>query len=301
MTETFHDSLHLAFTRHYENLEIAVSKLHFEISEEAIHDARVAMRSVNSLLITLRPILKQARVKKVRKQIRWLNQQFAQIRDLDVMLSQMRDHESTTYGSAIINQLIDQRALWEIKLTQKLEKSRVQSVLADLANFSKAVPLKRSFGKANLDGQTEAVKNLISDTWLDLFEAISKLPRRPNPDQLHKVRILAKRCRYSYEYANSMQLLDGREQIVWAKKLQQYLGRVQDAATLTAWLRAQTDIPMELRVLALLQVQTRLPSRDKLINRLAEPITVNQNHGANSVSVSPQVVDRTMQHSNATV
>ncbi|MBU6347100.1 MAG: CHAD domain-containing protein [Actinomycetales bacterium] len=301
MSETINNSLHLAFTRNFENLEIAVSKLHFEISEEAIHDARVAIRSVNSMLIALRPILKQARVKKVRKQIRWLNKQFAQIRDLDVMTSQMRDHESSAYGSAIVNELINQRAFCEIRLAEELENSRVQSVLADLANFSKAIPLRRKFRKLKLDRQTEMIQSLIGDTWLDLFDSISKLPRNPKPVQLHKVRILAKRCRYTFEYANSLQLLDGQEQIVWAKQLQQFLGRVQDAATLATWIRAQREIPMELKVLALLQVQKRLPSRDKLIRRLAEPVTVNQDHGANSVSVSPQIIDRTMQQANATV
>jgi CHAD domain-containing protein len=183
---------------------------------EAVHQQRVASRRLRSLLRTARPRLSDPqRSEHLREELRWLGNALGEVRDRDVLIAH-RENELASLEEAsafrrVLKLLDDERDKARDKLMVALDSPRYQRLLEELENPP---------ALANGGLRSAAIKE-----HQRLRKAVKGLSDEPPDEELHKVRIRAKRARYAAEAVGA-----GQRYIKRAKTLQDVLGEHQDAA-----------------------------------------------------------------------
>jgi CHAD domain-containing protein len=182
---------------------------------EAVHKQRVASRRLRSLLRTARSQLDDPeRSEQLRDELRWLGNALGEVRDRDVLIAYLQAELATLEEASafrgVLKLLDDERELARGKLVVALDSQRYQRLLKELET------------PPSLNGglRAAAVKE-----HKRLRKAVKRMSGDPTDEELHKVRIRAKRARYAAEASGA-----GKRYIKRAKSLQDVLGEHQDAA-----------------------------------------------------------------------
>lgn len=242
-----------------------ISELHERKSADAIHDSRVAIRTINSHLETFSPFLRRKPTRELDAKLNWLNSKIANIRDIDVMIAMVEKVENEQVAQSLLTRLVSERLTQEIKLGKALESEKLDLTLKTLTDFALRPPLRRKFLDLSAKKVKSKITAAVSHTWVELFESLGTLPKRPKTKQLHRVRIAAKKCRYAYQAAGEAGLLQSPHIQAWTKNLQQKLGQIQDVKTLRRWVKNQSDLDPSVRTQALIYFENRLPHRKELL------------------------------------
>ena len=211
-----------------------------DAGEEGVHQARVATRRLRSDLRTFRPVLMVDRVEPIRAELGWLGGALGAVRDSDVlgrrlaaMVVDELDEGDRPGGHALLAVLEDQRKQQLEALHAVLDSGRYVALVDALVDLSLHPPV--------LVGASEPARGVLPELagrpWAHLGRNIAGLPKHPTVEQLHRVRILAKRARYAAEAASSVIPAAGRHAAAIAA-LQGVLGDHQDAVVGEQWLRA---------------------------------------------------------------
>jgi CHAD domain-containing protein len=83
----------------------------------------------------------------------------------------------------------------------------------------------------------EVAPAVVGKAWRKLRQSVSDLGPEPPDDQLHRVRIKAKRCRYAAEAVVGVEGRPAKRFASAVAGLQDVLGRLQDAVVAASWLR----------------------------------------------------------------
>jgi CHAD domain-containing protein len=182
---------------------------------EAVHKQRVASRRLRSLLRTARPRLDDPeRSEQLRDELRWLGNALGEVRDRDVLISYLESElaslEEASAFRGVLKLLDDEREKARDKLVVALDSRRYRRLLDEL----ETPPALTNGGL-----RSAAVKE-----HKRLRKAVKQLGDDPTDEELHKVRIRAKRARYAAEAVGA-----GQRYIKRAKTLQDVLGEHQDA------------------------------------------------------------------------
>lgn len=183
---------------------------------EAVHKQRVATRRLRSLLRTARPILSDPDGSEhLRGELRWLGNALGEVRDRDVLIAHLQD-ELTTLEEAsafrgVLKLLDGEREKARDKLLVALDSPRYQRLLDELGS----PPALQNGG----------LRSAATKEHRRLRKAVEQLSDEPSDEELHKVRIRAKRARYAAEAVGA-----GPRYTKRAKMLQDVLGEHQDAA-----------------------------------------------------------------------
>jgi CHAD domain-containing protein len=181
---------------------------------DALHKFRVATRRSRAML---RPC---TGIDELQRELRWLAGVLGPVRDLDVLIEHVRAlvkelDDDRSGGEAIVNALEARHSAARADLMSALDSERYQELLARFHN------------DVALLGETEDDKlvRLARRELRRLQEAYAALGVDPPDDELHRVRIKAKRTRYAAELAGKPleKLADA------AKRLQDAIGAHQDA------------------------------------------------------------------------
>jgi CHAD domain-containing protein len=182
---------------------------------EAVHKQRVASRRLRSLLRTARPRLDDPeRSEQLREELKWLGNALGEVRDRDVLIAYLEGElatlEEASAFRSVLKLINDEREQARDKLVVALDSPRYQRLLKELET------------PPSLNGglRAAAVKE-----HKGLRNAVKRLGDEPSDEELHKVRIRAKRARYAAEAVGA-----GKRYINRAKELQDVLGEHQDAA-----------------------------------------------------------------------
>ena len=210
---------------------------------EDVHQARVGTRRLRSDLRTFAPLLEKEWLASLRDELRWLARALGAVRDADVLLERLRRQAATlpepdTGGLApLFRRLAKERDRARAELLDVLESPRYVALVGRLVDAARRPPCRKA-AKARA---ADAVPELVAGPLGKLRKAVKALPDDPAPEQLHQVRILAKRARYAAEAAEPVA---GDEGAALAKALaavQEVLGDYQDAVVAEAWLRSAAD------------------------------------------------------------
>jgi CHAD domain-containing protein len=227
---------------------LAVSVLHLlrndvvmrlDADVEGVHQARVATRRLRSDLRTFRSSLDPEWVEPLREEVRWLGTVLGEARDADVLLARLRGRAEMTPateapGVAEVIEAQQQRrkeahgALLEsigteryvVLLDRLVEAARHPIVLAD-----RDVPVKG------------IVDELLEGPWRHLRGAVKGVDTQPSDEDLHIVRIRAKRMRYAADAVSPILGKPARRLAETAARLQATLGEHNDAVVAASWLR----------------------------------------------------------------
>ena len=209
---------------------------------EHVHQARVATRRLRSNLRTFADVLDATWTAHMRVELRWLGQALGRVRDADVLDLGLRTDaaeeltEQDQQGFAELMQRLSlQREAAYAELLKVLDSDRYVDLLDALA----AAPAFRAGSERELAMRAEkAAVRFVRRPWKSLRRAVAKLGDDPTDEQLHQVRIKAKRLRYSADAAAAAVGRPARRLAAAAAHLQDILGAHHDAVTAESWLRA---------------------------------------------------------------
>jgi CHAD domain-containing protein len=199
-----------------------------------LHQFRVATRRTRAIIRATRPLLGET-LKPLGDELKWLAGVLGPARDLDVLLERLRA-EAGTLGvdtpaaETIVAMLEDERERLHDAVVEALADERYLRLLDMFAASVASLPDLAAPG---------GLRPLASAELRKLAKAKRKLGDDPADDELHKLRIHAKRARYAAELAAIGHGSKALSRYLDAlKALQDVIGEHQDAVVAEAKLRA---------------------------------------------------------------
>ena len=167
---------------------------------EGVHQARVGIRRLRSDLRTFGALLNAEQVRPLRDELRWLADTLGRVRDLDVLLTHLRNDasrlkpEDNRGGEEITGRLSAERTAAHTDLLEALRSERCAALLDRLASLV-ASP---AFISADAERPAaDVVPKLVARPLRRLRREADRIGPTPADEELHRVRILAKRLRYA--------------------------------------------------------------------------------------------------------
>lgn len=210
---------------------------------EDVHQARVGTRRLRSDLRTYRPLLAVDWAEGLRDELRWAAAALGAVRDADVLTERLREQaaglpEVDAAGFApVLRRLADEREAARVGLAEAMGSYRYVTLLDRLVDAANA-PQTTAAAEARA---AKTLPPLVARQWRKLHRAVCDLPAWPPDDDLHNVRILAKRARYAAEAAAPAVGRPAKRLAAAAASVQGVLGDHHDAVVAEAWLRAAVD------------------------------------------------------------
>jgi CHAD domain-containing protein len=206
---------------------------------EGVHQARVACRRYRSALQTFGPVLEPAWTAELRAELGTLGADLGAVRDTEVLLMRLRasaaahgvDDEAT---QRLLSRLVGERVLARDVLVSVIESHEHRELLDRLlAAASHPALLPET---AELPAPA-VLMPLAGDSWRKVARRARRLDSHPSDEELHQLRIAAKKCRYAV-LALVPLLGDGPARIgALLGVLQDALGEQHDAVVAGHWLQ----------------------------------------------------------------
>ncbi|MDQ4069520.1 MAG: CYTH and CHAD domain-containing protein [Actinomycetota bacterium] len=210
---------------------------------EDVHQVRVGTRRLRSDLRTFAPLLDDDWLSPLRDELKWLAGALGAVRDADVLGERLRRQaaglpEPDTGGLApVFRGLAKERDQARAELMEALHSPRYVTLVERLVDAANHPPCR----KAARAPAAEVVPGLVAAPVRKLRKAVKGLPDDPAPDDLHRIRILAKRARYASEAAEPLVGKKAEALAGALAEVQGVLGDHQDAVVAETWLRSAVD------------------------------------------------------------
>jgi CHAD domain-containing protein len=215
------------------------------IDAEDVHQARVATRRLRSDLRTFRPLLEETWAESLRDDLRWLGGELGRVRDAEVLRDRLRAAATTLPAAdrrsalAIVAPLGAQVRSARRHLLIGMDTDRYLEVIDHLVAAARTPVLT----ELAVSPAREVLPGLVRKPWRSLKSGAIAARGEVPDEQLHDLRIRAKRCRYAAEAAAAA---TGKHAAKFAREvaaLQEILGELHDAVVAEAWLRERSAAP----------------------------------------------------------
>jgi CHAD domain-containing protein len=206
---------------------------------EGVHQARVATRRLRSDLRTFRPLVSEEWAQGLRDELGLLADALGRVRDGDVMLERMRiraaslPEPSAPGARRVLAALERERDVAFDDLREVIGSDRYLSLLDLLVQAAREPALA---GDADLSAK-EVLPGLVERPWKKLAKAVKVVGDSPADEELHRIRIKTKRCRYAAEAVAPVLGKRARAFASRASDLQDVLGEYNDAVVAESRLR----------------------------------------------------------------
>jgi CHAD domain-containing protein len=207
---------------------------------EGVHQARVATRRLRSYLRVFGALLDPEASAPLRDELSWLADALGEVRDLDVLSARLNRQlselgpDDRANGALLIARLGVERAAARDRLLVALRSPRYFELLEHLVLFAMGPPVLSGAGRP----ADKALPALARTPWLSFVKAARRVNDQTSDDDLHEVRIRAKRARYASEVASLVVGKPAQRLADAVSEVQEVLGDHHDAGTAAAWLRA---------------------------------------------------------------
>ncbi|HXW51996.1 MAG TPA: CHAD domain-containing protein [Candidatus Acidoferrales bacterium] len=205
--------------------------LRVAMDPETVHQARVATRKLRSDLRTFMPLLREDWARALRAKIVWLSDEFGAVRDADVLVARLRQRaerlpeKDAPAARAILEVFVKQCTAARRGLAKIVREQRYEDLLEELVDAAADPRLERHASAPAL----AELPSLVEERWRKLCKAVEELGEEADDEQLHRLRIKAKRCRYA---AEAIVPIGGKPVARFARRvqrLQKILGDLHDA------------------------------------------------------------------------
>lgn len=206
---------------------------------EDVHQARVAVRRLRSHLRTFLPLMEIEWATSLRQELGWLADELGAVRDADVLMQRLRKHADglapadRKTGAKVIAMLAEQRQAAMTKLLSAIHEARYVDLLKRLVDAARSPQLAPIAAESGL----LTLPPLVASLWRNVHGFADELDENATDEQLHKLRIRAKRCRYAAEAVAPIAGKRARGFARAAAEVQEVLGEHQDAVVAAQWLR----------------------------------------------------------------
>lgn len=213
-----------------DELAVAFIDLEGDVSIDRVHQARVTIRRARSALDLGNKVFAAGSVDSLRRELAWIMAALGDVRDADVMIRRLRSLEA---DEPLIAELEARRADAAARVQVMLHSRRSHDLLAMLRDFAQHPP---TVPQAD-DRAAHRLRPILRKRWHNLSAAVDNLGKHPTPEQLHHVRILAKRCRYTCEICEREFGAPAAKMARRLQSVQDELGALHDTGVLVARLR----------------------------------------------------------------
>jgi CHAD domain-containing protein len=209
-----------------------------------VHQARVASRRLREAVPVLTSGIKGTRAGKARRKIRRLTRALGTVRELDVTIQMLdelvaKDALPRPALEAVRGRVVTERDARRVVLLKRL----------DHVNLSKLDKRLETVGDALVETRSEAWRDALGARLLKrskaLAAAIAAAGHMYAPEQLHKVRIAAKKLRYAMELAFDAGVKAASAPVRAVKHAQDTLGRLHDLQVLQFHVAAVQAQPVD--------------------------------------------------------
>lgn len=233
--------------RHLERLRFHDPGARLGEDPEALHDMRVASRRLRALLRFFAGAFPPRRTDQLRAELRWFNDLLSPVRDCDVQLETLRRYESVLpagrraalapYRDYVLREREAQRHI----LLNALSSKRYFNLLLRLEQFAGERGAVRR--EAALVPAAEVGRDAMKRAFRHLLRKGEEAGATPTPEQLHAIRIRAKRLRYLLEFFRESAGKPGRRLLRDLVHLQDLLGSHNDAMVAANFLDGYVNGP----------------------------------------------------------
>jgi CHAD domain-containing protein len=221
---------------------------------EVLHDMRVATRRLRAAIDMCSDVL-PARAAAINEELKWLAGVLGAVRDLDVQLERMDDMDQL---AAALAARTDGSPLDELRVAleaQRVEARRILLDALDSARWERLVNVMtamatRGPSRVNAPGRRPArlaAPPLVEARHERVRKAAKRARRSGVAADYHRLRIRAKRLRYSLEFVSDLYGARPSQVVRRLAKLQDTLGLLQDAEVATVRLldlATTGDVPL---------------------------------------------------------
>ncbi|MFN7149212.1 MAG: CHAD domain-containing protein [Microthrixaceae bacterium] len=215
---------------------------------ETVHTCRKAVRQLRLDLRTLRPVLERRRTHALRDELKWYGTLLGEVRDLHVLrarLIELADEAGIPADDrdAIVEVLDAQLAVERANLLSALDGDRYLSLIVDLTEFERHVPLRSTVDPS--DPAAGVVATAGRASWKKVAKAHRRAVRHPSAEALHTLRKKVKHARATAQLAtlavrsNTKAATAAEKFTKAAGTLKEDLGDLHDADVLIEWLDAR--------------------------------------------------------------
>ena len=211
---------------------------------EALHQMRVALRRLRASISLFSDFLGDDKIVAIKTELRWLAREFGPARNLDThifeVLKPLRKQYPKEPGLISVGKMFARQRLKCYRRVQEaVQSDRFRRLTLDAAEWLEAGPWTRSGSPLEQARREMPIEVYAAE---QLSQRFKKLKRRGakiadlSPDELHRLRIQAKKARYAAEFFSS--IYTGKKSVKRRKKvlsslnrLQNSLGRINDIVT----------------------------------------------------------------------
>lgn len=201
---------------------------------EDLHQHRVGIRKLRSLLGSAR-MLEPEWSAKLRAELEWIADLMNPVRDLDVMIPYLRadmgllEPDEAALMERFIETLISEREAARKVMLEGLENERYLELLRNLESATVSLVVR----PAEDDLQSGAARQ-----FRKMRKAVKVLPSPPEDEDLHRVRRLAKKSRYTADLVKAGGGRKVAQFLADIKQVQEVLGDFQDSVVAEERIRA---------------------------------------------------------------
>ncbi|MBC7279165.1 CHAD domain-containing protein [Nocardioides sp.] len=200
--------------------------------DDAVHQMRVTVRRLRSVLSTYRPLLDAEQTEPLRAELKWLGALLGDVRDAEVLRRRLRrwaaEHGPGPTGvDALRAALAERQIQGRARLLPELDGDRYRALIAALASglrWSEADPGKK------------ALRKRLRRDWRRMAAAADAAANTDDAEerrrQFHEARKKAKRIHYAAESSREVFGKDAERLAKAAKSIQSTLGDLNDAAVM---------------------------------------------------------------------
>lgn len=175
-----------------------------DLDPEYLHDLRVATRRLRSALRLLADEMGPRRCDSLRAELGWIGRILGGVRDLDVFILNLQAQaqrlaEASAIAGLLVAELRRQRSPARDALVAALASRRFESLMGRLDALAASPAPHRPRGKQNLPVR-EAAPILIRRAQKRVLKLGRAIGPGSRPGDLHRLRILCKRLRYTCEF-----------------------------------------------------------------------------------------------------
>jgi CHAD domain-containing protein len=201
---------------------------------EDLHDLRVATRRLRALLRAARPMLVRGWSEPLRAELAWLGGAVGPARDLDVLVEHLRQEMEDLEPE-------ERRALERALDALRAERQQARAALMEALTSERYLELldavERAARAPHVVSLDVSLHDVASREFRKLRRAAKQLSPESSDEELHGVRIKAKRARYAAELAEDSVGKPATRFIKRAKSFQDLAGDHQDAVVAEERLR----------------------------------------------------------------
>ena len=228
---TAREVIHAAIAEATRRMIVHLPEAWVGVHPRGVHQARVAMRRLRSDLSTWSVLVDRRWADSLRSELRWLAHRLGPVRNMDVLIDLVtdlgEDHEDIDRRSlgALIGELDARRDVARAAMRSAIHSERTANLLDDLVAAAADPPTSPQAD----DPAAALMRPLVRRRVRRMKKAAERL-RGDTPDEdLHRLRIHAKRVRYAAEAARPAAGAPAKRLAKRAAALQDTLGEINDA------------------------------------------------------------------------